>query len=174
MALTIKQLNSLRAYIEANYHPALENEEVIVEKCYGLSTKEPVDLGVGSRERNISERLKSVDEETWQEALLNLIDERMMTDSLVYNASNVSRQVFHKIRCDRYYKPTRNTAIRLCFGLSLTLDEALKLLSKAGYYLSESNKRDVVIRWFLEDEIYDVYELDEILYDNKYELIMNY
>ena len=47
----------------------------------------------------------------------------------------------------------------------LKIDEALDLLSRAGYTLSNSSKFDLIVKYFLEKEEYDIDVLNQILYD---------
>ena len=53
----------------------------------------------------------------------------------------------------------------MCIGLKLNLDQSIDLLAKAGFALSNSSKRDLVVRYFIEHKIYDINEINEILYE---------
>jgi hypothetical protein len=52
------------------------------------------------------------------------------------------------------------TALCLCVGAQLNLDETKDLLARAGYALSPRDMTDVVFSYFIENEIYDMIELD--------------
>ena len=93
-----------------------------------------------------------------------------MKDSEVYKKSNISKQTFSKIRSNENYQPNKDTAIQLCFGLKLGIDDALDLIGKAVYYLSDSIKRDLVVRYFIEKGIYEIDTLNIILDDMKLKL----
>ena len=65
---------------------------------------------------------------------------------------------------NRDYKPSKDTAIALAFALRLSLDEANDLLSRAGYTFSHSNKRDIIIEYFFREGIFNLMDVNEVLY----------
>ena len=107
---------------------------------------------------------------TWCSEVFWIIDENEYKDSEVYKRAGISKQTFSKLRQNINYEPKRDTAIQMCFGLMLNLDDALDLLKRAGYTLSFSSKRDLVVRYFLEHRLYDMGELNSVLYEMKLEL----
>lgn len=103
-------------------------------------------------------------EETFQVKLLNLIDASGETDPMVYKRANIDRKLFAKIRKDENYKPSRKTAIALAIALKLSLPEAQDLLKRAGFSLSQSSTFDLIIRFCLEHQIYDINDVNSILF----------
>ena len=59
-----------------------------------------------------------------------------------------------------FFISEKRTALCLCVGAKLGLDETKELLSRAGYALSPANKTDVIFAYFIENGIYDMLELD--------------
>ena len=103
--------------------------------------------------------------ESFQECLLRLIDERGLKDAQVYKRANIDRKLFSKIRCNPDYTPKRQTAIALALALELNLDEMTDLLRRAGIALSPGSKSDLIIRYCVENGIYDPMKVDALLFD---------
>ena len=103
--------------------------------------------------------------ESFQECLLRMIDERGLTDAQVYKRANLDRKLFSKIRCNPNYSPSRRTVIALAIALELNMDEAVDLLRRAGMALSPGNKFDLIISYCIQNEIYDIYRVNALLFD---------
>ena len=103
------------------------------------------------------------------ETVLQLIRAKGMTESQCYNKANISRAAFHKIRQsakdpESTYRPTKQTAMALAVALELSLEDAEDLLERAGYAFSHSNKGDIIVEYFLIHENYNLFELNEVLF----------
>jgi len=113
-------------------------------------------------------------EDSFSTALFKIIDSKMMLDTDVYRRANIDRKLFSKIRSDKHYQPSKNTALALCIALKLNGQQANELLAKAGYTLSHASLFDVIIEYCLDHEIYNIYEVNELLFVNSQKTLGGY
>lgn len=123
-----------------------------------LNEIEPIDFEV-QHESKLNERIKHMSD-TYSEYLMYLIKEKNMQNAEVYKRAIVDKKTFSKIKNNKNYHPNKITALCLCVGAKLSLDESIDLLARAGYALSPSDKTDIIFSYFIENEIYDMIELD--------------
>ena len=110
-------------------------------------------------ESALEERMNHLSD-TFQEYLMYLIGEKKLTNAEVYKRAIVTKQLFSKIKLNPEYHPDKATAMRLCVGARLNLDETKDLLARAGYALSPCDKRDIIFSFFIEREVFDMIEID--------------
>lgn len=131
--------------------------------CYAMEMP-PRRKPAQEQQREIEKLLAAVGDESFSALLLRLIDERGLTDAECYKKALVDRRLFSKIRSTPDYRPKKATVLAFVLALELSRAEADLLLSSAGFSLSGSSKTDVIIRYFIEHEQYDIMLVNEMLY----------
>lgn len=121
--------------------------------------------GMQKADRSLEDMMKNISQ-SWQEMLFRLIDEKGYTDTEVYKRAEIDRKLFSKIRSNTDYKPKKNTAIALALSLNLNLDETKDFLGRAGYALSPSSRADLIVQYFIEHDVYDIYTINLALFDH--------
>lgn len=173
--LSEKLHSSIKSFIDDNYADAhlvqrklMDNRSVISE-INEIIVKEktkqipaPPAKAVPQK-RTLNDALSYLDE-SFSQHLLRLIDEKQRSDSDVYKRANIDRRLFSKIRSNKDYRPSKNTALAFAVALELSLDDTNSLLMKAGFALSRSNKLDVIVEYFITEGNYNIFEINEALF----------
>ena len=112
--------------------------------------------------RSLSNLVKELDA-GFAETLFKYIDEKGLTDTQVYKRANLDRKLFSKIRSNKCYQPSKNTALALAIALELNLDETKDFIGKAGYAITHSSLFDVIIEHYIVQGNYDIDKLNKAL-----------
>lgn len=110
-------------------------------------------------ESRLEERMAHLSD-TFSQYLMYLIQDKKMENAEVWKRAIIDKKVFSKIKNNPNYHPQKLTALCLCVGAKLNLDESKDLLARAGYALSPCDKTDIIFSYFIENEIYDMIEPD--------------
>ena len=86
----------------------------------------------------------------------------------LYNKANISRQLWSSIISEKS-NPSLNVCLKIAFTLKATNHECKYLLKKAGYTLASSNKFALIIRYAIENKIYDISDVNDLLEKHGYE-----
>lgn len=100
----------------------------------------------------------------FKDTLLKYIDRTGKKDSAIYKKANVDRRLFSKIMNVRDYNPSKPTAIAFAIALELNLEETKDLIGRAGYTLSQASTFDRIIEFFILENNYNIYEINEALF----------
>ena len=141
-------LENIEAYDVAEESDFYESDEV----CFD-------DDDIENLSAKLDERMKHMSD-SFSEYLMFLIQSKGMTNAEVHKRAIVDKKVFSKIKNNPDHHPNKLTAMCLCIGAKLNMDETRDLLARAGYALSPADKTDVIFSYFIEHEIYDMIELD--------------
>lgn len=174
--LSEKLFSSIKSYIDENYIEERSYEEKNYSRLPNISSV--IDRGLRKNKQFIlSEtsglvkwdfKLENILENLdagFSETLLKLIDETGKKDSEVYKKANIDRRLFSKIKNNIDYRPSKTTAIAFALALELDLNETKDFIARAGYALSNSSKFDVIIEYFIKHKNYNVFEINEALFE---------
>jgi O-acetyl-ADP-ribose deacetylase (regulator of RNase III) len=170
-----KLLGDVKSYIDEHYvdqrsdlqydrnRRNLENFDICYRIAPSSDRTSEADVEVSKPTFVLDELVVHLDE-PFSTTLLRLIDAKGKNDVDVYKKANLDRKLFSKIRTGKYYIPSKRTVVALAVALELSRDEADVLLACAGYALSRSQKFDVIVEYFIVNQQYDIFAINEVLF----------
>ena len=139
-----------------------ESAPAVEEKVAFLSECAPA--------RSLDDCLRNLDK-SFMEMVFMFADAKGIGDVLLQKKANLDKRAFSKLRCGYTRNPSKTTALALAVALELNLDETKDLLARAGYALSPCSKLDLIVRYFIEHEVYDVSVINVALFDHDEQLL---
>lgn len=159
--LNIELKKSIDEYIK-NYFVNVVQENNFTNESENL-TKSVKKLGLDNKV-TLDQLMNDIGD-SFQDKLFSYIDESGMTDVEVYKKANMDRKLFSKIRSNPMYHPRKQTVLALAIALQLDIEQTVDLLTSAEYALSPGSKGDLIVKYFIEHEIFDImtinFALDE-------------
>ncbi len=122
-------------------------------------------VNAGCTKRSLEDVVKNLDK-SFMELVFSFADERGITDAELQKKANLDRRAFSKLKCGTTKNPGKSTALAIAVALELNLDETKDLLSRAGYALSPCSRQDLIVRYFIEREAYDIYAINIALFEH--------
>lgn len=166
LTISQKRFDDIKEYIDNKYvdeNNANQTENIVLQKAEKIKNMR------GMQPKLTIEQLLQKQDETFTQMVLRIMKEKGLKPSEVYNAANIDRKAFSKIKTNLNFHPNKLTAISIAVGLKLTVKEAQKLLGTAGYSLSYSDKFDLIIMYCLDNKIYKHMEINFMLDDYGFE-----
>ncbi len=168
----------VKSYIDENYVEEIWKKEYSPNRFYNRTDSsamyeavvEKIQPPTCAEEVLACKRIATIEdiveklERSFTEELFARIDEKGLTDPQVYKRANLDRKLFSKIRNNKNYKPSKNTALALAVALELNLDETKDFIGKAGFALTHSSKMDIIVEYFILNGEYDIFKINEVLF----------
>lgn len=160
----------IERYIKANYVRPEKDYTAMLSAAAGIACGVPRGFSATpsfrSKKplRSLLDTLLQMTEKTFAEKLMLLIKKSGARAADIYSKAGITKQHFSKIKNQASYQPSKETALAFAIVLHLSLAEAEDLIGRAGFKLSESSKRDLIVKFFIEEKIYDVDAVNEQLY----------
>jgi hypothetical protein len=110
--------------------------------------------------------------ESFVHMLCRLIAQQGKTQPEIYDKARVDRQTFHKIltKVDdresnriKNYCPPKSVVLALAIACELPREQILALLSASGYTLSTSLIADVIVSHFIDQQVYEIGLINDML-----------
>ena len=117
---------------------------------------------------------KLEDNATFSEKVLWWIEKKERKPSEIYGKVGISKQLFAKIRSNPQYHPTKETVFAFAIALHLDKKDTIDLLKRAGYALSDSSISDTIVSFFIDNERYNIDEINEVLYEYECRTLTNW
>ena len=140
--------NSLKAAGAVTLEPVLYAEKEIT----------PIDVDAFIR--------SSKDKLNFQNNLMQLIADRKLDNVTVYKKACIDKKFFSKIISNKDYVPKKHTVMALGLALELPLEEYESFLASAGYAFMPSSKFDMIVKFCVMNQIYNLINVDVILDDH--------
>lgn len=90
----------------------------------------------------------------------------------LFQQAQISRDYWSRL-LNHEVNPSKEKLLRVAVLLKLSLEEAEELLDKAGYALSQSILRDVIVAYCLRTKTYDFAAIEALLEDHEVQSLFN-
>lgn len=110
-------------------------------------------------------------DESFGQLVTRLAEKYFDKTSQFYVAANITKSVYSKMKNQPTYVPSRSTALACAVVLKGKGVNEAELLSHAGMVLTPSDKRDRIIQIAFLNGIYDVFKINEVLFDHDLPLL---
>jgi hypothetical protein len=167
-------ITELRGYIKERYRL------VSIPSIFKGTTKPPLPGAGGIMPRSApprpnafgeaAERLASFVKQNQHEpfayALEKLREGKGLKPAELYKRAWIDKRLYSKIMATGNYKPRKETAIAFALALHLPAAEFNSFLKTAGFALSDSSITDLVIRFCAEHELWDIADVNALLFES--------
>ena len=173
VAIPSDLLAELTRFISANstmlnlsHHAAMFRGGIgaITGGCIGAFASKNSSTFLDKKNQSELDKAISFRDESFVQMLIRKIREKQINNSECYTKARIDRRLFSKIISNPQYKIQKKTVYAFALALELSIDETSEMLLKAGFGLSNSQIFDLIIKFFIEKNIYDIELINAALY----------
>lgn len=106
-----------------------------------------------------SNNLELIDTIRKYQASTNTDDDKLIIEG------NLSHKLFYKLVNNPSYIPTKNICFAFGIAMKLNEEELSKLLNSCGYTLNKINLLDLIVCFYVNNKMYDVYKINNALFN---------
>lgn len=149
-------------YGEALKRVEITGKESFIEEPERTAAVEPV---FEEKEEATLEDMLNSRQDSFQDILMHHIAVKNLDKVDVYKKANIDAKFFSKIICKKNYVPKKKNVMALAIGLGLNLQETEEFMAAAGYAFSRSERFDLIVKFYISKQIYDMHLIEEKLYE---------
>jgi len=102
---------------------------------------------------------------TFVKEVRKLQKNKNIDDKTLILKGNLSQILFDKIVNNPLYIPTKGVCLAFSIAMGLDEDETNKLLMSMGYRLEKSNLLDLIVSFYINEKLFDVYKCNNALFN---------
>ncbi|HQN63407.1 MAG TPA: macro domain-containing protein, partial [Flexilinea sp.] len=102
--------------------------------------------------------------EPFLEILTQIVKKSGLAEIEVCTKANLSREWFSKIGSKSGSFVTKQTIIAFSVALKIPFEETVELLAQTGFNLSRNQLFDVIVSYFMRNQLYDIDLINEVLF----------
>ena len=164
LAVSQKLIADVKSFIDDNYVKLQEADLGYPVESNVYQTRRVMAAACRTPSQELGDFLKMQDA-SFSQALMSLIEQSGKKASDVWKKANVDKKLFSKIKNNPDYHPSKKTAVAFAIALQLDLSQTLELIGRAGYTLTRSSRFDLIIEYFIAHKNYNVFEINEVLFE---------
>lgn len=85
-------------------------------------------------------------------------------DTLILDG-NLSTKLFNNLVTNKDYIPSKNVCLAFAIAMKLDEKETIKLLKSCGYQLVKSNLLDLIVDFYINQKLFNVYKINNALFN---------
>lgn len=157
--LSSQFFEDIKIFVDENYERRVLQKEYSAQR---LSRTLPKSIFLDELDSKMLFRILDSWGKDFKKNLVEYIERSGMSNKQIYETANVSKKVFYSIEMYNWSKknrPAKNTLLALIVALKLSMPEALELLARAEYMLSNASQFDLTVGEFIKKKCYNVVEI---------------